>query len=398
MGESRQVRKYREIMGESNTMEHARTEVANAQGSSVDSYIEASEDALGLAGADMHEPTRNQPMGTSIGGHRLPQNLEQGMAQLAYGAMSAGGPYQGSRSDQQIAFDEGHPYGEGTPLYDAGEQLAMGVKKMTDRLTRPSTGMQGLRTDQQIAVEEGRSYGDTWDQQNLGFQESGISGLSMQDRMNRNQQAFVDRQAVEQLSQDQQQMAVDEVSKTVTPEGVPSETSREILAPIQDPTIPPEAVNSGYVEPEKIERPNRPRNRRTFETYIQAAAVDTGLDPNLIAAIMKAESGYNWQAQSTLKNGQPGAKGLMQLMPATAKELGVTDIWDPGQNIMAGARYYKEQLDRFGTRDVALAAYNAGPRRVREYGNQVPPFGETTKYIRKITADMDRYEKEANRS
>lgn len=97
----------------------------------------------------------------------------------------------------------------------------------------------------------------------------------------------------------------------------------------------------------------------------------------LFRALLQAESNYNPVAVSSA-----GAYGLGQLMPATAKELGV-DRHDPKQNLDGSARYLLAQLDRFGTVDLALAAYNAGPNAVAKYGG-IPPYAETQKYVRKI--------------
>lgn len=127
-------------------------------------------------------------------------------------------------------------------------------------------------------------------------------------------------------------------------------------------------------------------NVSAYDDTINAAAVKWGLDPALIKAVIKAESGFRSGAVSAA-----GAQGLMQLMPATAASLGVTDAFDAEQNIMGGARYLKGQLERFGG-DVqkALAAYNAGPGNVVRYGG-VPPFTETQNYVRKVLAYRDEF-------
>lgn len=113
-----------------------------------------------------------------------------------------------------------------------------------------------------------------------------------------------------------------------------------------------------------------------FEFAVQEAARQ-GIDPSLVARVMKTESGGNPAAVSP-----KGARGPMQLMPGTARDLGV-NIDDPLDNIRGGVRYLAQQLKAFGTPDLALAAYNAGPGNVRKYGG-VPPFSETQNYVGKI--------------
>ena len=120
-----------------------------------------------------------------------------------------------------------------------------------------------------------------------------------------------------------------------------------------------------------------------YDPLIQEASKKYGLPPYLIRSVILAESGGNPKAVSKV-----GAQGLMQLMPATAQELGVTDPFDPGQNIDAGVRYLKQQVDRFGLQG-GVAAYNAGPGNVQKYGG-VPPFPETQGYVRKVLGDPEK--------
>lgn len=116
-----------------------------------------------------------------------------------------------------------------------------------------------------------------------------------------------------------------------------------------------------------------------FDGIITDAAQQYGVRPALLRALMQAESSGNPQAVSPA-----GAQGLMQLMPGTAAGLGVTNPFDPAQNIMGGARYLRQQLDRFGGDErLALAAYNAGPGAVQRY-NGVPPYPETQQYVNRV--------------
>jgi soluble lytic murein transglycosylase-like protein len=123
-----------------------------------------------------------------------------------------------------------------------------------------------------------------------------------------------------------------------------------------------------------------------FGAEITAAAKKHGIDPALLAGLVKQESGFNPNAGSPA-----GARGLAQLMPGTAAGLGVTDVLDPVQSLDGGAKYLRQQLDAFGG-DVtrALAAYNAGPGAVQRYGG-VPPYAETQNYVRIVQANAAHY-------
>jgi Transglycosylase SLT domain len=120
----------------------------------------------------------------------------------------------------------------------------------------------------------------------------------------------------------------------------------------------------------------------TVDSYIATSSARYGMDPLLIYAQMSQESAFKKRATSN-----KGASGLMQLMPPTARRFGVTDIYDPQQNIDAGIKYMRWLLDKFGG-DIrlALAGYNAGEGAVMKYGNQIPPYNETQEYVRRITA------------
>jgi hypothetical protein len=109
------------------------------------------------------------------------------------------------------------------------------------------------------------------------------------------------------------------------------------------------------------------------------------LDPDLVTSVIRAESGFNVRAVSP-----KGAQGLMQLMPQTASQLGVTNAFDPQANVQAGTRYLRELLERYNFDLIkALAAYNAGPQRVEQY-NGVPPYYETKAYVARIVRDFNK--------
>jgi soluble lytic murein transglycosylase-like protein len=117
-----------------------------------------------------------------------------------------------------------------------------------------------------------------------------------------------------------------------------------------------------------------------YDSIIEKAAIAASVEPNLLRAVIVVESGFNPRAVS-----RRGAVGLMQLMPATATRFGVSNPYDPRENVHAGARYLKFLIDRFG-QDVrlALAAYNAGEEAVDRNGGRIPPFTETMAYVPRV--------------
>jgi len=112
---------------------------------------------------------------------------------------------------------------------------------------------------------------------------------------------------------------------------------------------------------------------------IERHAVARGLDPALVHAVIKAESAYRPEAVSP-----KGAVGLMQVMPATGRRFGVSDLEQPESNLKAGTTYLRHLLDRFDNVLLALAAYNAGEGAVRRFGNAIPPYPETRGYVQEV--------------
>lgn len=141
------------------------------------------------------------------------------------------------------------------------------------------------------------------------------------------------------------------------------------------------------IEPEEVFTPvvtPQPASTAPFRELIQAAASRYSVDADLITSVIAAESNFDPKAIS-----RRNARGLMQLLPETAARLGVQNIFDPAQNIDAGTRYLRDLLQLYRN-DLALtlAAYNAGPERIQQYG-RVPPFAETQSYIRRVKHNYD---------
>lgn len=124
-----------------------------------------------------------------------------------------------------------------------------------------------------------------------------------------------------------------------------------------------------------------PEQRRRWRNTIVRIAKQHRLDPALLHAVISAESSFIPEAVS-----EAGAMGMMQLMPSTAQRFGVDDPFDPEANIDGGARYLRHLLDRFADLNLALAAYNAGEAAVQSYGNIIPPYPETQRYVEKVLA------------
>ena len=130
-----------------------------------------------------------------------------------------------------------------------------------------------------------------------------------------------------------------------------------------------------------------------YDAIIHEAAAGSELDPDLLRAVIVVESGFDPDATSSA-----GARGLMQLMPETARSYGVSDVFDPRQNVLAGAAHLRYLIDRYGDDyELALAAYNAGEHAVEKYGGRIPPYSETRAYVPKVLGLFDRLQKLGNR-
>lgn len=156
-----------------------------------------------------------------------------------------------------------------------------------------------------------------------------------------------------------------------------------LVVDFDHPVVQPDAAKPAKPEPAAVVE--RPRACSTGDAALDAVVAEAGLrygvDPCLVVAVMAQESGYRRNAISP-----KGASGYMQLMPDTARRLGVSDIFDPRQNVHAGTRYLRMLLERFGgSLELALAGYNAGEGAVERFGRRIPPFAETQNYVRLIT-------------
>lgn len=151
------------------------------------------------------------------------------------------------------------------------------------------------------------------------------------------------------------------------------------------PALPADGKSRGTQAKKDYSLKGHTTGNKRIDAFIIASAVRNKLDPVLLYSVMHQESAFNPRAVSS-----KGARGLMQLIPATATRFGVRNIYNPEQNIEAGSRYLRFLLDAYeGDVSLALAAYNAGEGSVKRYMGQVPPFQETIKYVSEI---RQRYE------
>ena len=160
---------------------------------------------------------------------------------------------------------------------------------------------------------------------------------------------------------------------------------RALVARIAEDEIPESEPEAELALSAAVTQPSGPSlealSQRPFAEIIESAATRHGVSPALIHAVVRAESNYQPRARST-----KGARGLMQVLPSTGRQLGAGNLFDPRSNLDAGVRYLKELLAEFDL-PLAVAAYNAGPAAVRRYGG-MPPFAETRTYVERVLADL----------
>jgi len=149
--------------------------------------------------------------------------------------------------------------------------------------------------------------------------------------------------------------------------------------------IEPEEIFEPLPEPEPLS------DKTPFQKIIRAAAERYNMDADLIHCVIAVESNFNPKAVS-----RKNARGLMQLVPQTAAQMGVKDVFDPEENVNGGTHYLSGLMKKYNNNvTLALAAYNAGPERVDQYGHRVPPFLETMKYVQRIAKNYAKIKAEA---
>ncbi|MCI0516680.1 MAG: lytic transglycosylase domain-containing protein [Woeseiaceae bacterium] len=171
------------------------------------------------------------------------------------------------------------------------------------------------------------------------------------------------------------------VDGAVTLSNMPTDDRYTVLVaavPAAVPAVPPAGVGKPA--------PASARKAR-YDRVVEDVSRAYGLDSALVHAVISVESSYNPKAVS-----KAGAAGLMQLMPGTAKRYGVTDAFDPVQNVSGGAKYLRDLLDLFDSDvSLALAAFNAGEQAVMKHGNRIPPYRETLRYVPRVLDYYQRY-------
>jgi soluble lytic murein transglycosylase-like protein len=196
----------------------------------------------------------------------------------------------------------------------------------------------------------------------------------------------------EKIAEEKKPQATEEQPKPAVSQPVKNLEVRETLktpalAEVPQPRVSESANNPGLsvLAARKVSLDGLSTGNPAVDGYIEEFSALYNVDPLLIYAQMSQESSFNGRATSS-----KGASGFMQLMPDTARRFGVTNIYNPQQNIKAGVKYMRWLLDKFGGDPrLALAGYNAGEGSVMKYGNKVPPYRETQNYVTKIMKHYD---------
>ena len=168
-------------------------------------------------------------------------------------------------------------------------------------------------------------------------------------------------------------------------------TDRNLVRVARERPVPVSAPN--LVQPTHKTAGKAPRKASRYALIVAQAAFEYDLPAELLHAVITTESNYDPSALSP-----KGAAGLMQLMPGTAKDLGVHDVFDPAANVRGGARYLKHLMKMFDNDlSLVLAAYNAGPGAVLAHGSAIPPYPETQRYVPSVLAHYQRLQADTKR-